>query len=296
MKVINQFINNGLQEQSVVIRNITAADYLHCHKELQISCILEGEGTAIIGDHPNQFKPGDIYFIGADQPHFFKPANDLQDRIYISCLYFDPEKLINMNGFCGEMEAILPFLNLTINGLKVPQRYTKEIAGRLDDLKASNGIERLLQFIDLLYFCSKIANWKPLASGSYNYTFDVTERLGAIYTHTLQYYNKNITLNEIASIACMTPHAFCKYFKKHARKTYFNFLNEVRISEACKKLVEGKSRNIGNIAYETGFENTITFNRVFRKIMNMTPSEYIEYFNFNNPQQNAGLTQGNRYA
>lgn len=282
MKVVNQLINHGLKEQSVVIRTITAADYLHCHKELQITWIIKGEGTLIVGDKLEQFKPDDIYFIGSDQPHFFRPSDGVSDSIHILCLYFDPNKLAEVNAICSEFETVTQFLNLSKNGLKVPKQHQEVVAEKLSNLSSVNGMERLLNFIELLNTCAKVINWKPLASGAYNYSFDVTERLNAIYNYTLQNYQKYITLNEIASVACMTPHAFCKYFKKHARKTYFPFLNEVRIGEACKRLVDGRSRNIASIAYETGFDNTITFNRVFRKIMNMTPSEYIEHFNFEN--------------
>lgn len=293
MKVVNQFINHGLKEQSVVMRTITAADYLHCHKELQITWIIKGEGTLIIGDKLEQFKPNDIYFVGTNQPHFFRPSEGMSGNILILCLYFDPNKLVEVNTVFSEFESVLSFLELSKNGLKVPKQYQGILIEKLDKLGSINGLERFLQFIEMLNTCTKIINWKPLASGAYNYSFDVTERLNTIYNYTLQNYQKNITLNEIASVACMTPHAFCKYFKKHARKTYFPFLNEVRIGEACKRLVDGKSRNIASIAYETGFDNTITFNRVFRKIMNMTPSEYIEHFNFENLHK---THKSNRYA
>src|SRR5690606_882695 len=134
--------------------------------------------------------------------------------------------------------------------------------------------DRLMQTIKLLKLFVNIQGWKPLSTGLYNYSFDGTERLNSIYQFTLEHYHEDITLARIASEACMTTHAFCKYFKKYTRKTYLNFLNEYRVSQACKKLISDKYDCIASVAYATGFSNIITFNRVFKKALHLTPSEY----------------------
>ena len=74
----------------------------------------------------------------------------------------------------------------------------------------------------------------------------------------------------------MTPHAFCKYFKKHTRKTYVTFINEIRIERACKMLIDESSESVSNIAFKTGFNNFVNFNRVFKKITKLSPSEYVQ--------------------
>ena len=44
----------------------------------------------------------------------------------------------------------------------------------------------------------------------------------------------------ITEVANMTKNAFCKYFKKRTNKSYFSFLNELRIENACKLLISNK--------------------------------------------------------
>jgi YesN/AraC family two-component response regulator len=56
------------------------------------------------------------------------------------------------------------------------------------------------------------------------------------------------------------------------------FVLEVRINEACKKMLSNDYDSIYSIAYVTGFNNAITFNRVFKKITGKCPTEYILQF------------------
>ena len=72
----------------------------------------------------------------------------------------------------------------------------------------------------------------------------------------------------------MTKTAFCKYFKKRTNKTYFEFLNELRIAHACKLLREDIDKSIADIAFDSGYNNMANFNRQFRLIKNVTPTEY----------------------
>ena len=88
-------------------------------------------------------------------------------------------------------------------------------------------------------------------------------RMDQIFQFVVGNYKNHITLNEVASIANLTPQAFCRYFKKHTGKTLISFLNEVRINEACKIVVSGKFDSFSDVSYKTGFDNVTNFNRVF---------------------------------
>jgi YesN/AraC family two-component response regulator len=79
-------------------------------------------------------------------------------------------------------------------------------------------------------------------------------------------------------VAHLTPQAFCRYFKKHTLKTYVTFLNEVRINEACKKIVSENFDSLASVAYQTGFTNAVTFNRVFKKITGQPPKKFLNEY------------------
>jgi AraC-like DNA-binding protein len=82
----------------------------------------------------------------------------------------------------------------------------------------------------------------------------------------------------VANIASLTPGAFCRFFRQHTRKTFSTLLNEVRIEHACRHLRESK-QSISQTAYVCGFTNLSNFNRQFKTITGLSPSDYIRRYN-----------------
>src|ERR1700753_2778403 len=122
-------------------------------------------------------------------------------------------------------------------------------------VNASTGLDRLMEFVTLLQlFAKDIKEWKSLSTGFSGYTFSDTEgmRMNDIYQYTIEHHAEPISLAKVADAAHMTLHAFCKYFKKHTRKTYMSFLNEIRINEACKRLINASFDSISAIGYSVG--------------------------------------------
>lgn len=86
-------------------------------------------------------------------------------------------------------------------------------------------------------------------------------------------FDQEISLNEAAAAANMATTTFCNFFKEHYRVTFMEYVTEIRIGHACK-LLSDPTKNIVEAAYESGFNNLANFNRQFKKLKSMTPSEY----------------------
>jgi transcriptional regulator GlxA family with amidase domain len=84
-------------------------------------------------------------------------------------------------------------------------------------------------------------------------------------------------MEEVAAIACMSPNSFCRYFKSKTRKTYSNFLVEIRVGIACKLLI-GNNLSIKQICFESGFNNFASFHKYFKMITGKTPLNYQREF------------------
>lgn len=106
-------------------------------------------------------------------------------------------------------------------------------------------------------------------------------RIGGIYNYIMMHYGDELTLQDVAKVAFMTPESFCRYFKKHTGHTFVSFLNEVRINEACKNLITHRFENINSIAYKCGFKSITNFNRVFKLVIGVTPKVYLDNYHNN---------------
>jgi AraC-like DNA-binding protein len=120
--------------------------------------------------------------------------------------------------------------------------------------------------------------WKMLSTTSPGFSISDFEglRMNDIYQYSISHYAESISLSKIAAVAHLTVPAFCRYFKRQTNKTFINFLNEIRISEACNKITGDHLKSMSSVANETGFANVTTFNRVFKKINGMPPRQFFE--------------------
>jgi AraC-like DNA-binding protein len=139
-----------------------------------------------------------------------------------------------------------------------------------------------MNFLQLLTKMSIIQNLQPLAVDTYPSTINDNEgmRIAHIYNYLIQNYEKPLTLEDVAEQAFMTPHSFCRYFKKHTRHTLLGFLNKIRVNEACKLLINGDFKGVPEVAYNCGFNSITNFNRVFKSITGLSPKMYAgQYIN-----------------
>lgn len=288
MKVL-QFSIPVAHDKSVIVQEDHLPHFyphLHCHTEAQIAWIQQGEGTLVAGNNMHGFKSGDIFFLGANQPHLFKSnpeyfTKESNKSTRATMLFFNPVGPLSSLFGLPEMKSLKAFIDQHPQGFKLPSVYREEVSALLQDIKIASGSDQLIQFFLLLKFLNKInIQLYPLSSLEHASAFTETEgiRISNIYNYILQNYKNPITLADVADVANMTPQAFCRYFKKHTGHTFVSFLNETRINEACKKLTSGMFDSISSVAYNCGFNSITNFNRVFKSAIGNSPREYLDNY------------------
>ena len=100
-----------------------------------------------------------------------------------------------------------------------------------------------------------------------------SERMNSVFHYLIDNFHKPISLDDISARANLSPNAFCRFFKSRTKKTFSQFLIEIRINHACKLLIDTE-KSIGNICFECGFNNASHFNRYFKQLNGITPLEY----------------------
>jgi len=248
-------------------------DKFHQHEEIQLSLIKEGEGTLIVGDTINYYQKGDILVIGSNLPHVFKSDTSQNIKSHMLTLFFTKDAFGDAFFELEELRELKLFFKLTENGFKTTSNTS--LASLFFELKSSSKINRFILLLNILKALSQHKN-QALSSFIYEkkYTDIEGKRMSAVMEYTMNNYSNNISLDTIATVASMTKNAFCKYFKKRTNKTYFRFLNELRVENASKLLLINNDYSIAEIADKSGFNNISNFNRQFKSVKQLAPSDY----------------------
>ena len=264
-------------------------EHLHRHNEIQVAWVINGEGILITGNNMQHFHSGDFYVIGANQPHVFKSDPSYFDpntrkKIHSLSIFFNPTGFISQLLAFPEMGSIKKFVKSTKFGLQASEKDATKLAEQLLKIKNNPSGYRLAYFIELLQIMANLKKWKFLSTDSFEYDITDSEglRMNEIYQYTMNHFRENITLEQVAAAVYLTPNSFCRYFKKQTAKTYIKFLNEIRINEACKRFLEMNFDSIATVAYQSGFNNVVSFDRVFKSITRKTPSQYINTYSKKN--------------
>lgn len=87
-------------------------------------------------------------------------------------------------------------------------------------------------------------------------------------------FTKKIKLGQIAKEAGASPFHFARIFQAYTQETPFEFLNRVRLSEALESLQLHSNKSITDVALDVGFETPSSFNKSFKKALNLTPTDF----------------------
>ncbi len=251
---------------------------LHQHEEIQISYIVKGSGSLIIGDSINYYKQNDILIIGENIPHVFRSDAAVSPESVMYTLFFTKNSFGKGFFEISDLIELQSFFRDSIYGMKILTNQ-KSIIKHFSKIKGKNGIYRIAILLKVLNLIVK-ADKEPLSTFIYGkkYTDAEGKRMNGVFQYTMEHFNEPITLDIIAEKANMSRNAFCRYFKQRTNKTFFQFLIEIRIENACKLLYREKEISIALISELCGFQNIANFNRKFKELKNLTPSQYRSKF------------------
>jgi AraC-like DNA-binding protein len=95
----------------------------------------------------------------------------------------------------------------------------------------------------------------------------------SIQNYILEFYNKDLSLSQLAKLYFLNPDYLCRLFRKETELSFSEYVNNIRIDRA-KELLELTNSEIMDISVEVGFANVTYFNRIFKKRIGLSPREY----------------------
>lgn len=260
-------------------------DQLHHHPELQLIHIIEGSGDLFVGDSITPFEGGDLFLIGSNQSHLFKSEakyfdDDFDGNSRSISIFFKEDSLGKGFFDITETTTIRNLIDRSDRCLRFHQEVAEYFGARMKGLLNATGFDRFLEILSILNELAQTKKYEYLASVTSTQppTDKESERINDVINYILSHYKEDIELKTIAEVANYSKAAFCRFFKQRTRKTFSEFLNEVRIAQACK-LLRNRDLNISQVCYESGYNNVSNFNRQFKKITGTTPKSYLKKFN-----------------
>lgn len=252
----------------------------HFHGEYEIVYIQESRGHAFVGSAVEPFWEGHLFLFGPNLPHCLQsdPAywkGDPTLRVKGVIIQFETDF---MNHSVANYPQFFPIKNLleaSRMGLSFPTNPGDSLTKLVEQMPSTRGMGQVIKLLTLLQKMAEHEGRITLSSPTFQGILPLATdgKIEKITSYLCNAYTRSISLDEIASFASMNPTAFCRYFKEHTGKTFKQYLIDLRVGYACKLLSAG-TLNVSQIALESGFETVAHFNRLFRRLMGLTPTEY----------------------
>lgn len=247
---------------------------LHQQETWELSYIITGSGARVIGDVIESFFEGEVILIPPNIPHcwsFDAKEHDDQGKIENITIVID-------DGFLETSKTLFPDMTIIMNEIQQNQNAVSfggdiliQLQQLMKEMVPQNNIERIASFIKLMELVSYGKQMRVVGRPVVENRSE--KKLQEVYLYVLNNYQRTITLEEIAMTVGMQRSSFCTFFKKMTGKTFFTHLLEFRLESSCQMLMK-TNQTVAEICMASGFNDVPYYNRVFKKLKNMTPLSY----------------------
>ncbi len=253
----------------------------HHHPEYELCLITKGRGKRMVGDNIDRFENNDLVFIGSYTPHeclcdpeYFSPTGFQGEGIVIQFVYdFLGDKFFQVS----ENSNLNKFILGSTRGYAFFGQSKRRIISLMLKMEEMNDCEKLYALLSIFKIFATTREFDVLSSPAFSEPFwqDETGKMQKALKYILQNFQKNVKIKDLLEITNMSNTSFYAAFKQTYRMAFKDYLLNTRVGYACKLLTDA-SQNISGIAYDSGFGNISNFNRQFKKIKGITPSQYQE--------------------
>jgi AraC-like DNA-binding protein len=255
----------------------TELDRWHAHEEYELHLIVESRGRAFVGDHIGEFEPGYLYLTGPNLPHnwisdeIFDEPIELRDML----IQFSHDSIEQLAKGFPEFAEVRNMLMTAKSGILFEGFNATFARGHMESIRDHQGPERILAFIRFLVRLNEHAEKRALSVTKLFQPVGGSKhaRIGSVVDHIIANYKEELSVAQAAEMAGMTQATFSRNFQTVTGHRFVEFLNSVRIGQACG-LLYASDDPVTSICYQSGFHNIANFNRHFLKMKGMTPSEY----------------------
>ncbi len=253
----------------------------HWHEDVELMYILKGQAYVTCEEDQILANEGDIVFINQAVRHFITPTNP--EGCIFRSIIVHPSFVFGFGQLEMEKKYITPVLHdASLKHLHITPDVSYYEAFRTPIMEIITQNEEKPAGYELISKASLLHIWKELFSlvaqdsstPAKKIAAQDEQRVKQAIIYIQEHYMESITLDDIADSILVSKSECCRCFKRTLNVTPFEYLMKYRILESTKKMHKKTLESISEIAGSVGFNNTSYYNKIFKKYMSCTPTEY----------------------
>jgi AraC-like DNA-binding protein len=277
-------ILEGLQEKEIFTNNNpfrlavnTEENYAypsHWHNALELIYAAKDSCTVSINNIEYVLFERDIFIVAPGDIHSFH-TNEGAGVVYF--IQFDFTKLFGFSDTMDYKAYQYQSKRITIQENEAVHNKLEEQLVRIieeySNKKFASDLYINARFLDITVILSRsfVKNYNDIRN--IGKAHELT-KLDKAFEYIEENYSRQISLKDAADATGFSEYHFSRVFKKATEKNFNAYLNEYRIKKAEKLIFDNIT--IAEVAYASGFNSIVTFNRIFRQVKGCSPSEYIK--------------------
>lgn len=257
---------------------------IHKHHAYELNFVENCSGARrIVGDSMEELNGYDLALIGCDLEHIWeqhqcKEQNIHEITIQLPHNYF-PESLLKRR----VMAPVKELFECSKMGVAFGMKSIMTVYDRLMELSKSEPSYHSVNMLNEIFYDLAAAHDYHILSSSCFAHVEIpitSHRVQTVKDYIDQNYAGEIRMETLAALVSMTPNALSRFFKQRTNLSISEYISEVRIGHASMLLMDN-SLTIVEISYKCGFNSISNFNRTFKAIKGITPTEFRESYKKN---------------
>ncbi len=257
--------------------DITFSDTMHWHPYIEILVSLYDNNEVTINFTKYVLKTNDLVIIYPGDLH---SLGRVDENAFI-LVQFPLDLLMVMNDFNSNFSVFYQYHFIKYDPSNIDADKMILLIKELPELYYSESLfsevyiyTLLLQFfVKLGQYCVKAKKEEFSDDGNTDYKY--TKLMSEACLYISQNCTKPLTLDDISHHIGVSKSHFSHLFKKYTNMTFIDFLTTERIKKT-EFLISNPKAHIIDIAFDSGFSSVSSFNRAFKKIKGISPSEFRE--------------------
>jgi AraC family L-rhamnose operon transcriptional activator RhaR len=276
-----QFFNNNL----LLFVNRSTESFrmsLHSHEFIELAYVAEGKGFHHVKNEVQPIQKGQLFMIPIGVSHVFRPTSidALKTPLIVYNCIFSLQLIDSLTSFIMD-KPIIAYLQglkdetLTYHHvfdadaaieklfLSLYREYSFQQSGSFAYLKTL-----LLQLIVTIHRLENFQHNKPMNKPA---------QFLQIIQYMEQTFAEELTLSLLTGLFKWSERQLQRLFKQHTGQTFNHYLQNLRIQKSCESLRHSELK-ISMVAAAVGYKDMKSFNKLFKRIVGLTPSSYRQQF------------------